>query len=198
MPFINQIVTYINDSLKAGSLNKSALQPAVYHELSTVVVRKNATQKEPEYLPAIISPEGKAMVITPDSKLAIQIYHKQLTNVYSYEKKSYGNNYDVKSSTELAMIVITNSKLIGSNKDAVEPLFVFGIPQVPTQSFLQQLNIINCSITPLGSNMNHVEVFRQEYPKSDYFLNEQMSMFLIRYRIEMKFNQACVDQCLCQ
>jgi len=198
MPFINQIVEFINAQLKAGSLKKEVLQPAKLFGLTDVVARKkDASQQEPELLPAVISPEGKATVITPESKIAIQIYHKLLTTVYSYEKKSYGAGYDVKSNTELSMVVITNSSIIKKGKDAVEPLLIFGMPQRLSDALLDDLNIINCLITPLASNMNHVEVFRQEYPKSNYFLNESMSMFLIRYKIEMKFSQACVEQCLC-
>jgi hypothetical protein len=198
MPFINQITEFINDQLKAGSLNKKILQPAKLFGLTEVVARKtNAAQKELEYLPSKVSPEGKVQVITPDSKVAIQIYHKLLTNVYSYEKKSYGNSYDVKSSSELSMVVITNSKIIGKGKDAVEPLLIFGMPQKISNALLSSLQIISCIITPQASNMNHIEVFRQEYPKSEYFLNESMSLFLIRYRIEMKFSQACAEQCLC-
>lgn len=198
MPFLDRIATFINDSLKAGSLNKKQLNPAQYLGLTTTIGRKkNAAQQDVEVLPAVISVGGKATPISPDSKLAIQLYHKLQTNVYSYVKKSYGDGYDIKSVSELSLVVISNSKLTGVAKYALEPVVLFGLPQRLSGPLATELQINSCLITPLGSNMDHMQVFRSEYPKSEYFLNEQMSMFLIRYRIEMTFSQACVDQCLC-
>ena len=200
MPFLNEITEFINQSLKAGSLNKAKLQPAKYHGITTVVARKKtATQGKGtlELFPAIVTADGKATPITPDSKCALQVYHKLLTNVYSYEKKSYGDAYDIKSSSELAMVVISNSKMIGKAKDVLEPVVLFGIPQKISIALLAELKINKCLITPLASSMDHVQIFRQEFPQSEYFLNEQMSMFLIRYKIEMTFSQTCVDHCLC-
>lgn len=198
MPFLDQIVSFINDELKAGSLNKKKLQPAVYHGLSTVVARrKNTTSTDLELLPGIVTADGKSLLITPDDKKSIQIYHKLITNVYAYEKKSYGDDSDIKSTSELSMVVHTNSKLSGKTKDVLEPVVLFGIPQKLSDVLLTKLKINKCLITPLASNMDHVQVFRQEYPQSDYMLNQQVSLFLIRYRIEMTFSQHCVNQCLC-
>lgn len=198
MPFLNQIVGFINDELKAGSLNKEKLQPAKFFGLSDVVVRKKlSTPNQTEQLPAIVTADGKAIPITPESKLALQIYHKLNSNVYSKATKSYGNESFLNSVSDLSMVVLTNSKLTGKTKDVLEPVVLHSMPQVLSEAFKADLKINKCIITPLSSNMNHVEVFKQEYPNSDYFLNEQMSVFLIRYKIEMTFSQACIEQCLC-
>lgn len=198
MPFLNEITSFINQTLKAGSLNKAKLQPAKFYGVSSVVARKKtASPKELELIPAIIDASGKAIPITPESKIALQVYHKLLANAYSYDKKSYGDGHYIKSVSDMAMVVITNSKLTGKTKNDLEPVVLFGIPQKLSAALLLGLKINNCLITPVSSNMDHIQVFRQEYPQSDYFLNEQISMFLIRYKIELTFSQACVDQCLC-
>jgi hypothetical protein len=199
MPFINEIVDYINASLASGSLNKSRLQPANFYGLSSVFARskKGVAQNQVELLPAIIDTNGKDTPIVPDSKKAMQIYHKLLSNVYSTEKSSYGDSYLIKSVTEVSMVVITNSELTGINKEKIEPVVVFGLPQRLSDALIADLKIARCLITPISSNMDHVQVFATEYPRSDYFLSEQVSMFSLRYRIEMVFSQACVEQCLC-
>lgn len=197
MPFLNEITQFINDTLKAGSLNKEKLQPAKYYGISSVVaISRNGTL---ETMPGIIDASGKAIPITPDSKQAIQVYHKLYTNTYGYVKRSYGDSYDIKSVSDLAMIVFTNSAITGRAKDVLEPVALFGIPQKLSTAILADLKIINCLITPVASSMDHIQIFKQEYPQSDYtkYLNEQMSVFLIRYKIELQFSQACVDQCLC-
>lgn len=199
MPFLNQIIGFINDELKAGSLNKEKLQPAKFYGLSTIVPRstKGTAQNQIELLPAILDASGKAIPITPDSKMALQIYHKLNSKTYSKEKKSYGDEYLINCVSDVSMVVITNSKITGKAKDVLEPVVLFGIPQRLSTALMTDLKINRCLITPLSSNMNQVEVFRQEYPQANYFLTEQVSMFLIRYKIEMVFSQHCAEQCLC-
>lgn len=200
MPFINQVTAFINDELKDGSLNNKKLQPAKFYGLSSVIARAKSGSKNPnklELLPAIISNDGSMTLITADSKLAIQVYHKLLNNVYSYEKKSYGDSYDIRSVSDINMVVFCNSKLTGKTKEVLEPVVLFGIPQKLSTALSADLKINKCVITPVASNMDALQVFRQEYPQSDYFLNEQLSMFSIRYKIDMTFSQACVDKCLC-
>ncbi|MDB5199145.1 MAG: hypothetical protein JWO92_1108 [Chitinophagaceae bacterium] len=200
MPFQNQIIEFINDTLKAGSLNIKKLQPAKFYGLATVIARSKSGSKDPnkvEQLPAVVTDDGKMSPITADSKYAVQIYHKLLNNVYSYDKKSYGEGHYIKSVSELSMVVFSNSKLTGKTKDVLEPVVLFGIPQKLSTALMADLKINSCLITPVASNMDAIQVFRQEYPQSELFINEQMSMFLIRYKIEMVFSQACVEKCLC-
>ena len=199
MPFLNQITSFINDTLKANSLNKKKLQPALFFGLSSTIAKAKGSKEglKLEILPAVIKPDGSVIQIVPDSKTAIQIYHKLISKAYSNEKKSYGDEYDIKSVCEILMVVIINSKLTGSAKDVLEPVVLFGIPQRLSPALLSDLKISKCLITPVSSNMDPLQVFRGEYPQSDYFLSEQMSMFSIRYKIETTFSRACVDHCLC-
>ncbi len=200
MTFLNQITAFINDELKAGSLNKKKLQPAKFYGLSSVINRSTKGSKDPgklEQLPAIVSNEGQITVITPDSKLSLQVYHKLLTKTYGLEKKSFGDQHFIKSTSELSMVVIANSKLTGSASFVLEPVVLFGMPQKLSDVLMAELKISKCLITPLASNMDPMQVFKQEFPQSDYFLTQELTMFLIRYRIETTFAQSCVDSCLC-
>lgn len=199
MPFLEEIVQSINQTLKGGSLKNKKLQPANFLGLSTVVARKkDAAQKTAEFFPAIVGINGKIDPIAPDSKYALQVYHKLLQNVYSFEKKSYGDGHFIKCASSMEMVVLTNSKITGIDKTKVEPVVLFGLPQRPGVALLAELKISHCLITPVSSNMDHTAVFRQEYPQNTYFLNDQQSIFSIKYKIEMSFDQACVDQCLCE
>lgn len=197
MPFINQIISFIDNELRSGSLNKEKLQPALFHGLSTTVARKKPGSTDLEVMPGIVTANGIGSVITPDDKYAIQIYHKLNGNLYSLEKKSVGDTHFIRSTSDLSMIVITNSKMTGKAKEAIEPVALFGMPQKLSTALLTDLLINSCLITPVASIMDQNALFRQEYPQSKYFLNENVSLFSIKYKIEMTFSQICVDKCLC-
>lgn len=195
MPFLDQIVSYVNDQLKAGSLKSSKLQPAIYDCISTVVPRKKADNQF-ELLPAIMQ-EGKLKkYCTPDAKHAIQLYHKVMSNVYGV-KNGYGDNYDIQCISEVLLVVFYNVKLTGRAKEVLEPVVLFGLPQRLSVGLMSEFQFRKCLISPISSNMDALSVFRQEFPNSDYFLTETISMFSVRYRIESVFSQACMDACLC-
>jgi hypothetical protein len=197
MPFINEIVTIINDELKGGSLNKEKLQPANFYGLSTQIVRKKGS--DTEQLPAIVTADGKIEVIAPDAKYALQVYHKCQDKSYSYEKKgSVGDSYYIKMIADMQMIVILNTKRSARTKDLLEPLIMFGMPQRLTAAVMGDLQLNNSLIRPFASILDQFQVAKSEYPNSGYFFNEQICCFMIRYKIETIFSQACIDACLCQ
>lgn len=199
MPFINQVIQFIDAELKAGSLKNSKLQPVTFHGLSTVVARESKKQKgKLELVPGVVDAKGIASVITAESKIPMQLYHKVISTAYSLLPKGQGDGHYIKAVTEMNLVVFTNSKLTGKAKELLEPVVVFGIPQKLSNALMMEFKINSCLISPVASNMDHVAIFRSEYPQSDYFLNEGVSMFLIRYRIEMTFSQSCIDKCLCE
>jgi hypothetical protein len=199
MPFISEIVSYINEELKGGSLNKEKLQPGKYFGLSTTVFRSKSGSKEQEQLPAFISASGKIELITPDQKLALQVYHKCTRKAYTLVKKgSVGDSYDYKMTADMQLVVIINTGRTGKAKDMLEPVLVFGLPQRLNSKLMNDLKIGSCLITVVDSVLDHYSVSKSEYPQSPIFFNEAMGIFMIRYKIETTFSQACVDACLCQ
>lgn len=196
MPFLQQIIEEINTGLKTGIFNKEKLQPANYFGLAMQIGRTKSDKKI-ELLPALIE-NGKPRYLVLESKTALQVYHKLLSNTYSYEKKSYGSDYNIKSISDISIVVINNLKMTGIASDKLEPSIIFKMPQRLKPQTISELKINSCLITPISSNMNSVEVYRQEYPGQEaLFVHDQMAMFSVRYRVETVFNQACIEQCLC-
>lgn len=201
MPFIDQIIDFINIELAKGSLNKEKLQPAKFHRLATITPRLKPgarNKKELELLPAIVLPGGQIEFVTAESNFALQCYHRLLSKQYSFVSKSYGNGHDIQMVAELMLVFITNSAITGRSKEALEPAVLFGMPQHLSPAALSELGIGKCLIRPVSSNLDQVAVFRQEYPQSTYFLNAQVGMFSIKYKFDLTFSQACVDACLCE
>lgn len=197
MPFVNQITKFINDELLAGSLNKAFLQPAKIIGVSTVVVRTKSGGliKQQEQLPGIVDTSGKIDVIAPESKYAIQLYHKFQSIAYGNDKKGYGDETIITCSNEFLLIALLNLKLTGKNAAEIEPLLTFGLPSKISRELLDELGIISCQITPVSTSLDTQSIFRQEYPQNHFSLPPQMEMMQVRYRVNMKFNRSCVDLC---
>lgn len=190
MPFTEKIVKHINDSLKACSL----FTDGKFHEIATIIARKKTQAAPLETLPGIL--EGKDYkTIEPNDKFGLIVYHKVISNQYSYDKQgSFGDGFRNKSVTEMSMIVWADLLKLKSD---VEPVIIHSMPQGLSTALKQELSLISCLITPTGSTMDRLMVFRQEYPQSDFFLKPNHQFFSIRYRIETSFDKRCIDKCLC-
>ncbi len=197
MPFTKQVIAYINTVLTSGSLNNAKLQPVHALGIAESILRPGANGGPMQSLPAILLAPNSVSLIAPDDKYGIQFYHRMTSKTYTYEKKSFGDKHVIRSVVDASIIVFSNLKKHGLSKNEVEPAFIFGLPQKLSAALQSELKIDTCIITPVSSNLDHTQVFRQEYPNTEFFLNENMSMFLLKYRIDTKFGQDCVDHCLC-
>lgn len=196
MPFTDRIVKYINDSLKAGSLNDKRFQNGKYCGVSTLLARKNGNAIE--VLPAVVDQNGEYKMIEPNDKFGIIIYHKVVANAYSFVKQqSFGDDNAVKCTTDMTMVVLADSRAVGLQAEALEPLIIFGLPLRLSDALKGELKLNSCLITPIGSTMDKIMVFKSEYPSTEYFLKPFHQLFSIRYRVEATFDKNCANNCLC-
>lgn len=196
MAYLESISAFINEQIKRTALNSGNAQPSKLFGIASIIPRKKGSANDLELIPAIVK-SGKATLITPESNTSIILYHKVLSQTYNYERKSYGDGHDLNSITEMQLIVINNMKITGVPNETLEPALVFSFPQRVSGPITAELELNKSKITPISSNLDQLSVFRQEYPRSDYFLNEMMGLFSIRYRVELRISQACVTKCLC-
>lgn len=197
MPFTDSIVAFINDSLKGGSLNGKRFEPGKYDGLATTLARKKP-QGPIEFLPAVMDKGGNYSFVEPNDKYPISLYHKVVSNTYSYDKvKSFGDEYQMKCIADMYMVVFFDTRKTGLLPELMETKVMFGVPQKLSQALQTQLKFRSCLITPYASNMDKISVFKQEYPGTEYFLKPVHQLFLIRYRIESTFDKNCIDVSLC-
>ncbi len=194
MAFWIPIIDYINDYLKNGSLNKSVLKPQQLYGLATMIVRKKDASKATEQLPGIISANGNDVIITPDDKFAVQVYHRIDGAVYDFDKKGgVGDYYLNFDRGDLIMVVIINTERTGVTKEVIEPLFRFGMPQSLTPALTNTLQLRTCRIKAVSADFKHVDIFKREWPQANYFLNEHLTIFTIRYTIATTYLSKCVN-----
>jgi hypothetical protein len=197
MPFIENIVDYINATLKAGSLKDKRFQTGKFLGLTTIVAKRKADKSLAIY-PGIVNTQGEFTTVEPNDKFPIVVYHKVLSSGYGYEKdNSYGNTSLIKSQTEMSMIVWGDSNKLKLSASRLEAVFLTGFPQRLSEQARKDLGLRMCLFTPLSSDMDQLRVFRGEYQNVDYFLKPQHSFFQIRYRVDMSFDQGCLDACGC-
>ncbi len=192
MPFTNTIVTFINDYLKDKALNKSILQPVQFYNVASQVSQKD---QPATMFPGVINIDGEIEAVQPDDIYNISIYHKVISNTYTAVKKSYGNENDIQSLTEMQLFVFAQSDKIKMTAESLEPFIVFGLPGSIETDLAADLRIKSCLITPLSSDMDKIRNFKNEFPGFKFFLKPEHIFFSVRYQIKKTFDRDCVDAC---
>lgn len=200
MPFIEKIVDYINTSLKASSLNDKRFQPGKYVGCTTLLPRPKGTGLE--VLPASCDANGEYKMVEPDDRYPIIIYHRTISNMYSKvvntpQVKSFGDEYALKCLTEMNLTVIADSRKVNMLAEQLEPIIIYGIPMHLSRDMMIDLGLRSCVITPVSSLLDKINVFKQEYPSTAYFLKPFHQLFSIRYRVETGFDKNCIERCNC-
>ncbi len=198
MPFTNTIVEFINDHLKQGMLNRKDFQPAKFFGVASAIQFQTDEPERPLIAPGVTGIDGEIEDATPDDLFSLMVYHKIVGNQYSVQKKdSYGDEYDIVSTSEMQLFVFAQSDKIRMSAESLEPFFVFGMPGRLSGLLMEELKIKSAAITVLSSDMDKLRNFRSEYQNVKFNLAPEHIFFSIRYQIKKVFDRRCVDACTC-
>lgn len=200
MPFLETIVKHINDSLKASSLNTKRFQVSNLMGISTIVPVSDSKgkQKQVSLWPGIVSIQGEVDIIDLNDDFDLHIYHKTIGTGHALDKASHGNEYDYKDTTEMSMMIYGQGDKLKVSMEQLETIIRIGFPLRLSDDLMASTGLKSCMLSTLATDLDKLRVFRQEYPNTDYFLKPESIFFLIRYRIETRFNRKCLDACDCR
>lgn len=194
MPYLKEIVQYINDGLKVSVLTDARFSDALLHGISMPVV----IEAKKTTIPGIISNDGEIKYVTPDDVNALSIYHRINGKGYSLSKDSVGesDNYLVEK-IDMSMFVFGLQNKLELSADQLETLLMAGfIDKIPKADW-QGLQIRKNIITLTSSNFNTKAIFTNEFQGVKYFLKPEHILFEIKYTIENDFNKICFKKCDC-
>lgn len=197
MPFLDKIISKVDEMILASSLTDARFQNRFFAGLVQQIPVKNFDGSKTIFIPAILHGVNDAQQVVPDDSFNIITYHRIISN--TYEKivaGSVGDGMNAQRATsDMIMIVIGfNDKLL-LTVEQLEALFVGGFPdQLPkTFSTDLQMSLISASIS--STNFDSVALFSQEYRGEENFIRPNMSLFQIRYRITAAFKKGCFTIC---
>lgn len=181
MPYLNNIVCKINNSLLATPLRDGILEGIAFQ-----VTRK--VDSGEQLFPA--TGDGKDVSID-DSKKTV-VYHRHIRNSY---RKDLQMETHYTQTVQMLMVVYANKNLI-ENADSLESLIIQAFPVRYEQPNIPDLTgVFNINVSVISSEMNPVTVFAGEYRNVPYRLSTDDIYFSLSYTLEIKFDNTCLDVC---
>jgi hypothetical protein len=193
MPYLAQIATKINDSLRATSLADSRFQGGRYDAIAYMGTVQRDTGDMT--LPMVSDGAGTYRAVVFDDVYPICIYHSCLGNSYQNTGTVYGDTKSEQICTStMKMVVMALEGRINMTQEELEARIVTSFP---TGLDFRFDGITTINTVPISSNMDKLAVYAQEYRGAKAVIAPDRILFSIQYKITAKYINGCWPLCGC-
>ena len=195
MPYLEQIATEINNTLKATSLKDKRFFGGRFEAIATQAMVSKTDSNE-VFIPLVVNDRGEYLEVILDDSYPISIYHRVLSNNYSFDATDgYGRDKKKqRCTTIMLMCVMAFRNQIKISKEDLEAQIVVNFPLGNTPNLLVKPLQTN-TISVIDSNMDSLSVFQSEFKGLEVKLNQENILFSIRYKIESTYYTGCFHIC---
>ncbi len=196
MPFVNEQIQIVNDSLQKLALSDARFSSGRYEGIAVDVSRKTDTGIET--FPAIMDANYEAQPISVDDTYPIIIYHKITSKAYAKEKGQYGDfEINVIETSNVKMVVYGKYAALKLTREQLEALITSNFPDQIATALIAPLKLDNMTVNLKSSNLNSAQVFTEEYKGIPLFLAPEDILFSVAYTIDTRFRKGCIKICDC-
>lgn len=191
MPHLNKVISYINAQLATNVFGENRFQPQQFSGVCITIPAASAQGTEP----VLADDFDDNKYVGIDDRFSLQVYHKNTGVVHQKDAKQHGDtNNRMISTYQMQMIIAARRKEIRLTPEELEMLFIKGIDSKIPNSEISPLKISRIAVTPVGTDFNAQQIWRDEYSR-EYELNPNQILFRLRYTVEMAYNKSCINLC---
>lgn len=192
MPYLDAIVTEINDSIKSKLTGEKFIL-----SLQGISKQLPRTDTEETQLPVYVTNEGEGTFNAIDDRFTVNIYHK--CEAIPYEPFDFGFGDDdtyKKENAQMAMFVVSNRKRIKMTENELISTITSSLPSVFSKDFkLSKPGLSAASIQITNIDNKAQDVWRREFINIDYPLLPESILFQVNYTITTVINTLCFEPC---
>jgi hypothetical protein len=201
MPFVREIVDYINTTLSDNNLSDSRFSGKQIHGISTLLPR-NLSQQATDVVPGFVNEKGDATYVGVDDSYPLVIYHRSLSKQYEpIEGGGYGDrNSDGMETTNMLMTVFARRDQLRLTAEDLLDIIAMGMPDTLPRSFILQYNSLGlyfAEVATTGASLDREQAFGDEYKGlAEFPLKPEHIFFTVNYTITTKFKKGCYVPCV--
>lgn len=198
MPYLDSIVSKINDQIIDSSLNFISSGSIRAFGIAETIIEPTADPQVFKRYPAEINDDGDATMVDFDNHY-ITLYHKLETiiNAPAISKLQYGDGDVINESAAMSLIVIAFRDQIRKTawwlEAVIKDKFLNNVKETNTDG-----NILQTSTLKVGtSNFDKLNLFAREYAEVKFqFQYPQLILFEMKYTIQSTYKKGCLDNCV--
>lgn len=198
MPYINQIVDIINQTLADGKLKDDIRFRKQLYGLSELLPRHiNNTQ---DTIPSLVTLNNQIKFSGFDDAYSIVVYHRCLSTEIVNNEFQFGDGLNTaREEASMRMIIFANRTITKTSPQQLSFLLSTGVQQQLAYSQLTNYaGLFGATIEANITNYNSVDIFTTEYrlPATAYPVHPHHIYMAIDYVITTDYDTSCIDDCL--
>lgn len=197
MPYINEIVNIINNTLAEGKLKNNKFNKQLFG-LSELLPRNYQDQQDA--IPAMVSLNNSAHFSGFDDRFNIVIYHRCLSTNIIESPVLFGDGLNTaREESEMRMIVFADRNAIQLQPQQLSFLLSSAIQQQLKYSQISSYaGLYGCLIEANTTNYDGVRIYQDEYkkPAQEYPVQPYQIYMALDYTITTDYDVSCINDCL--
>jgi len=197
MPYINQIVDIINDTLSNNKLSDDKRFVKKLYGLSELLPRNNGDTQDT--IPVLMDLNGGIIFSGFNDIYSIIIYHRCLnTNIVSAPVAFGDGGNAAREEANMRMIVYANRLVTKMQPQQLAFYLSSGVQQQLTQSQISTYaGLYGAVIEANSAQYDSIALYQQEYrmDSDSYKLNPHDMYFSIDYKITTDYDVTCISDC---
>jgi len=184
MPFITEIITKVNEAIKADVQIKDF--KCKFLGLATLVDRSADETTAPYVIDGGLNEQA-----IMDDNFDMVLYHR-MTDVSYQGRHGFGDYDDEAETATIRMVIWANPKSLHTTRENLLQVIAAKVPQRITP-FNDNIHSINLNTRSLL--IDSKALFNQEYSGVEYTLDPEHLFAGIVYTIETDYNKRCLTMC---
>ena len=197
MPYINEIVSIINDTLAQGKLKDSRFNKQL---LGLAELLPRNYNDEQDSIPALVSLNNSTQFSGFDDRYNIVIYHRCLSTNIVESPVLFGDGLNTaREESEMRMIVFADRVGIQLQPQQLSFLLSSAIQQQLKYSQISSYaGLYGVTIEANTTNYDGIRIYQDEYkrPAQSYPVQPNQIYMAIDYTITTDYDVSCIDDCL--
>ena len=197
MPYINEIVDIINQTLATGKLKDDERFVKNLHSLAEPLPRNiNGTQ---ELIPSVVDLNGGTTFSGFEDQYSIVLYHRVLSTIVGQAPVMFGDGANTgREEARMRMIVFADRVRIATTPTQLSFLINSALQQQLTKAQIQPFaGLYGVNIVPGSTNYNGVQIYSDEYrlPANTYPVQPHQIYIALDYSIITDYDVTCISDC---
>jgi hypothetical protein len=196
MPFLKEIVDYVNATLKAGTLSSSDFKIQQFGIAQLVPV----VDENQRSLPLLVSNYGDGTFVGIDPRFTMTTYHRCITKSYqsiNTDLQFGDGNTQMTETNTMRMIVYADRSELKRTPEQIADIIVNGMPTILPNTFLTgKTGLSQVIILPVTVEMSSTTVWGNEFIGYDYGVSPQTCLISIEYTAIVNYDSTCIESCI--
>jgi len=197
MPYINEIVDIINQTLATGKLKDDERFVKNLHGVAEPLPRNiNGTQ---DLIPSVVDLNGGTEFSGFEDQYSIVLYHRVLSTTIGQPPVMFGDGANTgREEARMRMVVFADRLRIQTQPTQLSFLLNSALQQQLSKTHIQPLaGLYGANIVPGSTNYNGVQIYSDEYrlPINTYPVHPHQIYIALDYSIITDYDVTCISDC---